>query len=134
MKLYHFFAATAIFIITIKRDVLGFEQSLEQCYKANTTDYNERWGEPRVYLCTPCTYLTRLDPEYYKPYYFREEICSGNKGCLLNEGGCVQKAMYFEFKRYDNKSNTWDNYQQRIRSGCECRLEPDSVFRMYVAY
>ena len=89
-------------------------------------------------LCTECSATTKLPPAIFPPYV-NEVICGGDDGnCFGSIGKCAQKVIKFtflrstgNFKRDDALSGLfgidiyveeWDDYEQDIRSCCECRI------------
>lgn len=89
-------------------------------------------------LCTECSATTKLPPAIFPPYV-NEVICGDDDGnCFGPIGKCAQKAIKFtflrrtgDFKRDDALSELfgldiyveeWEDYEQDIRSCCECRI------------
>ena len=89
-------------------------------------------------LCTECSATTKLPPGVFPPYV-NEVICGDDDGnCFGPIGKCAQKVIKFtflqstgNFKRDDALSELhgidiyveeWDDYEQDIRSCCECRI------------
>ena len=89
-------------------------------------------------LCTECSATTKLPPAIFPPYV-NEVICGDDDGnCFGPIGKCAQRVIKFtflrstgNFKRDDALSELygidiyveeWDDYEQDIRSCCECRI------------
>jgi len=89
-------------------------------------------------LCTECSATTKLPPAIFPPF-INEVICGeDDDNCFGPIGKCAQKVIKFtflrstgNFKRDDALSelhNTdifveeWEDYEQDIRSCCECRI------------
>ena len=89
-------------------------------------------------LCTECSATTKLPPAIFPPYV-NEVICDDDDGnCFGPVGKCAQRVIKFtflrstgNFKRDDALSELygidiyveeWDDYEQDIRSCCECRI------------
>lgn len=89
-------------------------------------------------LCTECAATTKLPATVFPPF-INEVICEDNdRFCFLRFGRCVQRVIKFtflrrtgEFERDDALSQLfgmdiyveeWEEYEQNIRSCCECRI------------
>ncbi|XP_078356833.1 putative skeletal organic matrix protein 8 [Oculina patagonica] len=89
-------------------------------------------------LCTECAASTKLPANVFPPF-INEVICGDSDGnCLGPIGKCAQKVIKFTFLRRTGKFEKdddlsellgvdvyveeWDDFEQDIRSCCECRL------------
>ena len=89
-------------------------------------------------LCTECSATSKLPPAVFPPY-INEVICGDDdNNCFGPIGKCAQRVIKFtflrstgNFKRDDALSQLlgvdvyveeWDDYEQDIRSCCECRI------------
>lgn len=88
-------------------------------------------------LCTECAASTKLPASVFPPY-INEVICGdADRNCFGPIGKCAQKVIEFtflqrtgKFEKDDDLSQggvdvyveKWDDYEQDIRSCCECRI------------
>ena len=89
-------------------------------------------------LCTECAATSKLPPSVFPPF-INEVICGDDdNNCFGPIGKCAQKVIKFtflrstgNFKRDDALSDLhgvdiyveeWEDYEQEIRSCCECRI------------
>lgn len=88
-------------------------------------------------LCTECAATTKLPPAVF-PQFINEVICGDDDdNCFGPIGKCAQRVIKFtflqrtgNFKRDDNLSEPgidiyveeWKDFEQDIRSCCECRI------------
>jgi hypothetical protein len=137
MSPYPFVAVMAIFIITINRVATKTPNS-DTDNTTTTLLFCSYKKAGLLLLCTQCYYSTKL-PSYVFPRYLTEVVCmktkkGDNEGCLIGDGSCLQKIMSVNFQRQNQGDGRWEDYIQEIRTGCECGVSSDSIFKQFVNY